>query len=74
VRGELLALPPRALRGHRAGWLALAVFAFIETGLGRSLIHGDEELLFLAVLAAGLVWEATWYAARRTNAVLPRST
>src|SRR5262249_19069210 len=24
------------------GWLALAGFAFVEAGLGRSLIHGDE--------------------------------
>jgi len=55
------------------GWLALAVFTFIETGLGRSLIHGDEALLFLAVLAVGLVWEATWYAAHRTHALTPRS-
>jgi hypothetical protein len=55
------------------GWLALAAFTVIETALGRSLIHGDEGLLFLAVLAVGLVWEAAWYAVRRTHAVLPRS-
>jgi hypothetical protein len=52
-----------------AGWLALAAFSFAEAGLGRSLIHGDEGLVFLAVLAAGLAFEATWYALHRTNAV-----
>jgi len=57
-----------------AGWLALAGFAFVEAGLGRSLIHGDEALVFLAVLAAGLVVEGWWYAVRGTNAISPRST
>ncbi len=56
------------------GLLALALFTFVEAGLGHSLIHGDEALLFLAVLAVGLAWEAAWYAARRTHAVPPRST
>lgn len=55
------------------GWLALAVFTFAEMGLGRSLIRGDEGLLFISVLAAGLAWEAIWYAVRRTHAVTPRS-
>lgn len=57
-----------------AGWLALAVFSFLETGLGRSLIHGDEGLVFLGVLAAGLVFEGAWYIGRGTNAVLSRPT
>jgi hypothetical protein len=52
-----------------AGWLALAALSFAEAGLGRSLIHGDEGLGFLAVLAAGLAFEATWYALHGTNAV-----
>ncbi len=56
------------------GWLALAGFAFVEAGLGRSLIHGDEGLVFLAVLAAGLAVEGAWYAVRGTNAIPPRST
>ncbi|SRR5712691_852438 len=56
------------------GWLALAGFTFVEAGLGRSLIHGDEGLVFLGVLAAGLLWECVWYAARRSHAVTPRST
>jgi hypothetical protein len=57
-----------------AGWLALAVFSFVEAALGGSLIHGDEGLGFLAVLAAGLAFEATWYAAHGTNAVTSRTT
>lgn len=57
-----------------AGWLALAGFAFIEAGLGRSLIHGDEGLVFLGVLGAGLTVEGAWYAVRGTNAISPRPT
>jgi len=57
-----------------AGWLALAGFAFVEAGLGRSLIHGDEGLVFLGVLGAGLLVEGAWYAVRGTNAISPRST
>lgn len=56
------------------GWLALAGFAFVETGLGRSLIHGDEGLVFLGVLGVGLVVEGVRYAVRGTNAISPRST
>src|SRR5262252_104360 len=54
------------------GWLALAGFAFVEAGLGRSLIHGDEVLAFLGILAAGLAWEAVWFCATSTHAVGPR--
>jgi hypothetical protein len=54
------------------GWLALAAFSFIEAGLGRTLIHGDEGLVFLAVLAAGLLFEGAWYVVRGTNAVTSR--
>lgn len=57
-----------------AGWLALATFSFLETGLGRSLIHGDEGLVFLGVLAVGLVFEGAWYVMRGTNAVGSRAT
>jgi hypothetical protein len=56
-----------------AGWLALAVFTFVEAGLGHSLIGGNEPLVFLAVLGAGLVFEGAWYLARGTNAVTPIS-
>jgi hypothetical protein len=51
------------------GWFALAGFTLFEAGLGRSLIHDDEGLMFLGVLAAGLVFEGTWYVVRGTNAV-----
>jgi hypothetical protein len=56
------------------GWLALAGFAFLEAGLGRSLIYGDEGLAFLGVLAVGLLWEGVWYSAHRTHAMSPRPT
>jgi hypothetical protein len=52
-----------------AGWLTLAGFAFLEAGLGRSLIRGDEGLVFLAVLGAGLLFEGVWYLTHGTNAV-----
>jgi hypothetical protein len=52
-----------------AGWVALAGFAFLEAALGRSLIHGDEGLVFLAVLGAGLLFECMWYLTHGTNAV-----
>ena len=52
-----------------AGWLALVAFSFLEAGLGRSVIHGDEGLVFLGVLGVGLAFEGAWYVARGTNAV-----
>ena len=52
-----------------AGWLALSGFAFVEAGLGRSLIGGDEQPVFLGVLAAALVFEGVWYCSRGTNAI-----
>ncbi len=52
------------------GWLALSGFAFGEAILGYSLIHGDEQLVFLAVLVLGLGFEGAWYRLRGTNAVL----
>ena len=52
-----------------AGWLVLALFAIVETGIGRSVIHGGEQIIFLAVLAAGLLFEGGWYLTQRTNAV-----
>jgi hypothetical protein len=51
------------------GWLTLAAFSFIEAGIGRSLIHDDEQVVFLAVFAAGLLFECGWYLRRRNNAV-----
>jgi hypothetical protein len=54
-----------------AGWLLLAVFAVAEAGLGRSLIGGDEQLVFLGILAIGLIFEGLWYLMHRTGAVAP---
>jgi len=53
-----------------AGWLALAAFILVEVVIGRSVIAGQEQLLFLGVLVASLVFEFGWYAARGTNAVV----
>lgn len=55
-----------------AGWLMLAVLAFIEAGLGRSVIGGSEEAVFLGVLAVALVFEGVWRLARGTNAIARR--
>lgn len=48
---------------------AIAAFSFLEAGLGHSLIHGDEGLVFLGMLGVGLAFEGAWYVARGTNAV-----
>jgi hypothetical protein len=52
-----------------AGWLALSGLIFVEAGMGRSLIAGDEQLVFLAVLGIALAFEFAWYLARGTNAL-----
>ncbi len=57
-----------------SGWLLLALFAAVEAGLGRSLIGGDEQLVFLVILAIGLIFEGAWYLVRRDNAVTPAQT
>jgi hypothetical protein len=57
-----------------SGWLLLALLAAAEAGLGHSLIGGDEQLAFLGILAAGLVFECAWHLAHRTNAVTPDRT
>jgi hypothetical protein len=41
--------------------VVLALFAIVETGIGRSIIRGDEQIIFLAVLAAGPLFEGGWY-------------
>lgn len=43
------------------GWLALSVFAFFESGLGHSVIGGNEQPVFLGVLAVALIFECGWY-------------
>ena len=55
-----------------AGWLALSMLAFTEAVLGRSLIGGDEQPVFLAVLGAAILFEAVWYFVRGTNSVATR--
>src|SRR5207247_1266712 len=56
------------------GWLLLALLAAAEAGLGHSLIGGDEQLVFLAILAIGLGFDAIWYLVHRHNAVTPART
>jgi hypothetical protein len=51
------------------GWLALSALAFTEAALGHSLIGGNEQPVFLAVLAAGLVVEGAWRWVRGTGAI-----
>ncbi|MGH7775570.1 MAG: hypothetical protein ACREPI_00115 [Candidatus Dormibacterales bacterium] len=53
------------------GWLALSLFVFVEAGIGHSSMGGDEQPLFLAVLAAALIFEFAWYLARHTQAIGP---
>jgi hypothetical protein len=52
------------------GWVALALFEFVELGLGRSLIHGDESLAFVAVLVIALCCECAWRARHHSNVVM----
>jgi hypothetical protein len=52
-----------------AGWLVLAVVSGVEAALGRSVIGGNEQLVFVAVLVAGLVFEGAWCLTCGTNAV-----
>src|SRR5690242_11518268 len=42
------------------GWAALAVLIAIELAAGRSFVLGSEGLVFLAILLAGLGFEALW--------------
>ena len=53
-----------------AGWLGLSLVALAGAVAGRSLIHGDEQLVFLGVLVAALAFECLRYLARGTNVVL----
>lgn len=56
-----------------AGWAALTLFEFIEIAVGRSLIHREEGLAFLAILVAAVCFEALWRAAYGTNAVTSKA-
>jgi|SRR5579863_1313583 len=55
------------------GWLTLSLFFFVESGLGHSLIGGDEQPAFLGVLGAAVVFEGCYFLTRRTNALAHRS-
>lgn len=52
-----------------AGWLALSGFCLGEAVAGRSIIGGDEQLVFLGVLGVALAFEFAWYLPRGTNAL-----
>ena|SRR2546425_245219 len=53
-----------------AGWLGLSLVAFAGAALGRSLIYGDEQLVFLGVLLAALGFEGLWYLGKGTNVIV----
>jgi hypothetical protein len=57
-----------------SGWLLLALLAAAGAGLGHSLIGGDEQPVFLAILAVGLGFEAIWCLVYRDSAVTPAGT
>jgi hypothetical protein len=50
------------------GWLGLRALAFAEARVGHSVIAGDEQPVFLAILAAGLLFELAWSRTHGTNA------
>ncbi len=52
-----------------AGWLVLALLALVGAALGHSLIGGAEELVFLAILLAGALFELGWYLVRGSHAI-----
>lgn len=56
------------------GWFMLSIFSFVEAGLGRSLIAGHEQPIFLAILIIGLIFEAIWVLVRGTNACIKRES
>ena len=54
-------------------WPALAALSFVEAGLGRSLIAGDEQVIFAGILVASLLLEGMWCCTRGTNAITSRA-
>ncbi len=54
------------------GWLVLAILAFAEAELGRSVIGGHEQAGFVGVLVVALAFECVWRLARGTNAIIRR--
>lgn len=55
---------------NAVGWLGLSIFAFYESALGRSLIWGDEQLVFIFILLLAVGFELVWSARRGTNALV----
>jgi hypothetical protein len=51
------------------GWVALSVLAFTGAALGHSLIGGNEQPVFLVVLAAAVVFEVGWRLAHGSSAI-----
>lgn len=51
------------------GWLALAAPAVLGSAVGHSLLGNTEQLVFLGVLVAGVVFEATTYLTRGSYAL-----
>lgn len=49
------------------GWVLLGAGVFAEAWLGRSLIQGDEQLVFVGILIAGLAFECLWYSVTGSN-------
>jgi hypothetical protein len=56
------------------GWAALGLLEIVELALGRSVILGDERLVFVAILVVALVFECVWRARSGTNAVIRSAT
>jgi hypothetical protein len=54
------------------GWLILALLAFAEVGLGRSVIGGSEQAVFVGLLVVAVVFEFAWRATHATNAIIGR--
>ena len=73
MRTQLLAQSPWTLSGHWSGWLILGLFTLAEAVVGRSLILGYEQLVFVGVLLVGCIFECGWYIARGANALVPES-
>lgn len=55
-----------------AGWLGMSLFTLGEAVFGRSIIWGDEQLVFVAVLGIAVVFELIWSASRGTNSLAVR--
>lgn len=52
-----------------SAWLPLSAFAFAEAVIGRSLISGYEQPVFLGILAIAVVFEVVWTRTQGTNAI-----